>query len=121
MLKIGNIILLALLFAGCSSGPEKPDKLIPEDTYTNLLVEMQLIRSYADNAETDSTTIDSLLNEVYNKYDITATQFQQSHNYYQHFPEEQKERAAKAIDLLKMELVMESDSTSTSDSVETKN
>ncbi len=78
-----------------------------------MLVELQLVRSYGENTQVDTTIIDSLTTEVYNKYDVSAQQFQQSHTYYQHFPKEQKARVEKAIEQLKMELVTRSDTTDT--------
>jgi len=110
-LCVAGIILLVTF--GCSSTPEKPEGLIPEKKYTTLLVELQLVRSYGENTQVDSTIIDSLTAEVYNKYEVSAQQFKQSHTYYQHFPKKQKARVEKAIEKLKMELVTRSDTTDT--------
>lgn len=98
-------ILLISIFLSCSDDPQKPDNLIDEDTYTDLMVELQLIRAYGENAETDSTTIDSLTTEVFQKYDVTAESFMESHKYYEHFPEQQKARTEEAIERLKMDKV----------------
>lgn len=98
-------IMLVLLTASCSENPQKPDNLIDEDTYTDLLIELQLIRSYGENAETDSTTIDSLTTDVFQKYDVSAETFMESHRYYEQFPQEQKERTEEAIERLKMDKV----------------
>lgn len=98
-------ILLVFILASCSDDLQKPDDLIDEDTYTNLMVELQLIRSYGENAETDSTTIDSLTTEVFQKYDVTAESFMESHEYYEHFPEQQKARTEEAIERLKMDKI----------------
>lgn len=123
---IKQICLLATIaigYYGCSSTPEKPDNHIPESKYVDLIVELQLVRTYAENADTDSTTVDSLISEVYDKYDITEKQFQQNHQYYQQFPKKQKERVENAIEQLKMELVTERDTASTTparDSLRTK-
>jgi hypothetical protein len=120
---VASIIFL-LGITGCSSSPEKPQNLVSEDTYTAMLVELQLVRSYGENAKVDSTEIDSLTAEVYNKYDVSTQQFQQSHGYYQHFPKKQKVRVENAIEQLKMELVTRSDTTDstnvTPDSLELK-
>lgn len=104
-----RLFLLSVLFvsilASCSDDPQKPDNLVDEDTYTDLMVELQLIRSYGENAETDSTTIDSLTTEVFQKYDVSADVFMKSHEYYEQFPEQQKARAEEAIERLKMDQV----------------
>jgi hypothetical protein len=104
--------IAAIICFSCSSAPEKPEEIIPENDYVDLIVEMQLIRSYAENADTDSTTVDSLISEIYNKYGITGQQFQQNHHYYQQFPGDQKKRVERAIEKLKMELITEGDTTS---------
>ena len=108
--RIGALILLVAGMWGCSTGPEKPDNLIPEKKYISLLVELQLVRSFAENAQTEIATVDSLSSEVYDRYSVTSEQFIASHNYYQKFPEEQKERVERAIEQLKMDLVTETDS-----------
>lgn len=103
--RLGIIALLLLVLAGCSDNPEKPANLIPEKKYVDLMVELQLVRSFANNVETDSATVDSLTRAIYKRYDVTAQQFRKSHNYYQQFPGKQKERVEKAIEELKMDQV----------------
>lgn len=117
---IKRICLLAIFIGGiwgCSEEPEKPEDLISEGKYVSLLVEMQLVRSYGENAKTDSTTIDSLTSEVYTKYAVTEEQFDKTHNYYQHYPKEQKKRVDRAIEQLKQELVTKEDTTVKADTV----
>jgi hypothetical protein len=104
------IFLLMLSVWGCSDKPPKPDPLIEEDKYINLMVELQLVRSYGENNSLDTLTVDSLTDEVFEKYQTTDSVFAQSHNYYQRFPEEQQIRIEKAIERLKMDQV--SDTTS---------
>lgn len=99
------IFLLFLLVSGCSDDPSKPDQLIKEDKYIDLMVELQLVRSYGESNALDSLIVDSLTNEVFQKYEITDSVFVQSHNYYQQFPKKQKNRIEKAIERLKMDQV----------------
>lgn len=106
-LRFFIIFLLLFSLAGCSGDPQKPNNLIDEETYTDLLVELQLIRSYGENADTDSTTIDSLTTEVFQKHEVTRESFRESHQYYQQFPQEQKIRTENAIERLKMDNVEE--------------
>lgn len=101
------LVFLFISLTACSGDSQKPANLIDEEKYTDLLVELQLIRSYSENADTDSTTIDSLTSLVFRKYEVTSESFRESHQYYQQFPEEQKIRTDKAIERLKMDNVEE--------------
>jgi|SRR5699024_10119110 len=105
------LLLTAALFSGCNSTPEKPEALIPEDTYTSLLVELQLARTYTETGQVDSLTADSLRNRIFKKYEVTSTSFRKSHNYYQHFPKQQKKRIEEAIEKLRMDRVVDSSRT----------
>lgn len=110
------IFLCAFILASCGQDSQKPKNVIAEDTYIDLLVELQLVRSYAQNAPTDSLVIDSLTNRVFEKYEISGKTFWESHNYYQKFPKKQKTRIDKAIERLKMDQVTASSDTSDSTS-----
>lgn len=93
------------------TSPEQPEKLIPEDQYISLLVELQLVRTYEETGQIDSVTTDSLRNVIFDKYNVTATLFKTSHDYYQQFPREQKNRIDKAIEELRMDRVADSSRT----------
>ncbi|HEX6982388.1 MAG TPA: DUF4296 domain-containing protein [Balneolaceae bacterium] len=97
------IILLLLSLNSCKQTPEEPDRLISEKKYINLLVELQLVRSFSEVAAKDSLSADSLVQEVFHKYEISRQVFEQSHKYYEKFPEQQKERINRAIELLKLD------------------
>lgn len=99
------IFLLLLFLAGCSESIEKPQKLIAEEKYINLMVEMQLVRTYGEYAEVDSISIDSLKTEILQRYGESEQTFVASHQYYQRFPQEQQKRIEKAIERLKMDQV----------------
>jgi hypothetical protein len=103
------IVLLLFSLTGCSEDPSKPENLIDEDKYTDLLIELQLIQSYGENAETDSATIDSLTSEVFQEYNVSSESFLKSHKYYEHFPQQQKVRIENAIERLKMDKVEDTD------------
>lgn len=111
-LRFFLVFLLLFSLAGCSNEPQKPDNLINEDKYTDLLVELQLIRSYGENTETDSTALDSLTSVVLEKYEVSSEAFRNTHQYYQQFPQQQKIRVENAIERLKMDKVEDSDTTS---------
>ena len=108
--------LSLLILMGCEQDSRKPKDVIAENTYVDLLVELQLVRSYAQNAQTDSLLIDSLTKSVFEKYEITGQTFWESHNYYQQFPEKQKTRIDKAIERLKMDQVRATSDTTDSTS-----
>lgn len=89
----------AVLFAPGCIGPEKfpkPDDLIKEDTYIDLLIEMQHITTYR-NAEPDSVNADSLKAVVYRDYGVSEEQFLTSHEYYQRDVSGQISRVDQAI------------------------
>lgn len=81
-------ILIVVVVTGCSGQhkPEKPKNLIPEDTYIDLLIEMQNIQSYR-NADPDSVNADSLKSLVLNHYNVSDSQFLSTHKYYQMQPD----------------------------------
>ena len=78
------LFLLPFLFLGCNDEPvmEKPEDLIPEDAYIDLIAELQLIKSHY-SAEPDEVDLDSLKQEIYQKYEINEEQFISSNRYYQ--------------------------------------
>jgi hypothetical protein len=106
------IILLIVPLLNCSNNSLPPNDLIDEEQYINLMIELQLVRSFTENSRVDSLTADSLTKEVLLQYDVTADQFMRSHRYYEESPEQQKERVEKALDQLKMDRVEEATDTS---------
>lgn len=112
-MKPSSFFLFLLLFVftlGCEQNSPPPE-LIEEDTYIDLLVELQLLKSYRETVAADSGVVDSLQQQIYSKYDITKEQFRISHDYYQEQYIEQKKRVDKAIERLRMDHV-EGDTTS---------
>ncbi len=101
------LIIVALLWVsinGCL-GPDKipkPENLIPEDQYIDLMVEMQHITTYRD-AQPDSIRADSLKAILYNRYKVTEEQFLESHTYYQKHVDGQLARVDEALKRLKNE------------------
>lgn len=111
MKQCSLMIVVLLFWSGCSDAPEKPQPLVAEDTYTTLLVELQLVRSYAETGQIDSVGADSLRQQIFDKYEISPSSFWNSHDYYQHFPREQKKRIEKAIEKLRMDRVADTSHT----------
>jgi len=104
-----SLALLVFYTAGCNQN-SSPSAVIGEDKYIDLMVELQLFRAYIRTVPADSSTIDSLQAEIYNKYNVTQEEFRKSHEYYQEQYVEQKERIDKAIEQLRMDQA-KSDST----------
>ena len=104
-----SLALVISLAAGCSQS-SSPSAVIGEEKYIDLMVELQLFRSYIHTVPADSSTIDSLQTEIFKKYNVTREEFKKSHEYYQQQYVEQKERIDKAIEQLRMDEV-KSDST----------
>ncbi|MFN1835888.1 DUF4296 domain-containing protein [Balneola sp. MJW-20] len=94
----------------------KPDNLISEDTYIDLLIDMQLAKVVFNSEEFSDA--DSILTIIYDKYGITEEQYRTSHAWYQSNYEEQQERVDIAKErLLREQARLESapDSTQSSD------
>lgn len=105
----GIFVLSVFWITGCNQN-SSPSAVIGEEKYIDLMVELQLFRSYVRTVPSDSATIDSLQNEIFNKYNVTREEFRQSHQFYQQQYVRQKERIDKAIEQLRMDQV-QSDST----------
>lgn len=102
------IIFLGLtVVAACTEDSDKPEDLIPEDDYIDLIVELQLINTFSQSAFADSISVDSLIEITFDRYGINREQFAASHNYYRDFPEEQKKRIDSAIERLRMDKVQD--------------
>ncbi|NGP77078.1 DUF4296 domain-containing protein [Balneolaceae bacterium YR4-1] len=102
-------VFVVFWFAGCNQN-SSPSAVIGEEKYIDLMVELQLFRSYIRTVPSDSATIDSLQTEIFNKYNVTREEFRKSHQYYQQQYVQQKERIDRAIEQLRMDQV-QSDST----------
>lgn len=96
--------ILCLLLSGCLMGKDSPPDLIKEDTYINLMVEMQLVKILQESVPPDSNVTDSLIPKVFEKYNVTKEQFKRSHNYYQQQISAQQRRIDEAIERLRKDM-----------------
>ncbi|MDX1671849.1 MAG: DUF4296 domain-containing protein [Balneolaceae bacterium] len=105
-MRVLSILLLSVLaFLATSCGErEKPENLIPEDTYIDILVEIQLAKSYQKSLPPDSIVYDSLNKKILGRYDVTKEQFEYSHQYYQQQLAEQTKRIDEAIERLRKDM-----------------
>ena len=97
-MRILIILFLALTLASCKE-EVKPDYLIDEDVYIDLLIELQIVKSYSyldPSLPTDSARMDIL-----NAYGISKDDFLKSHEYFQQGGAEQIFRLDKAIERIK--------------------
>lgn len=97
-------LLLSIITLGCEQNSPPPE-LIEEDAYIDLLVELQLLKSFKTSVPADSGVVDSLQRQIYSKYNVTQQQFRISHDYYQEQYIEQKKRVDVAIERLRMDHV----------------
>lgn len=101
------LILLLLLFqVSCSDNrsiSEKPDNLIAEEVYKDLIAEFQLIKAQNTVMQPEEIYPDSAKLLIYRKYNITEEQFLQSNEYYQQQIGSQIKRISQVIEELEEE------------------
>lgn len=87
MKKIKYLIpLLLIMFAGCED--QKPDGVIAEDKYVTVFAELIVVDQITDN-QLGPISKQQLIDEVYEKHNLTEDEFRISHTYYQQQPEAQ--------------------------------
>lgn len=111
MKRMAGGLILLLTVAACSAEDPRPENLISEETYIDLLVELQLIRTLEDRSD-EPVPGDSLRQEIFRKYEVDSLQFEESHTYYQQNLEEQKARIGQAIERLRRDRMIRRDSAS---------
>lgn len=104
MKRMAGGLILLLTVAACSAEDPRPENLIEEETYIDLLVELQLIRTLEDRSD-EPVPADSLRQEIFRKYEVDSTQFEESHTWYQQNLEEQKVRIGQAIERLRRDRI----------------
>lgn len=98
----------ALLLTACSDTgpdrPERPDDLLDEDRYIDILAELHIVQALEDTYQ-DTTLHEQALERVLENYDVRHQQFQSTHNYYMRAdPGRQRERMEKVRERLNHEL-----------------
>jgi hypothetical protein len=102
-----NKILAALFFlipilGACQNDSEKPEDLIREPVYIDLLTEVFLVQSVAELRGIEDKK-DSLYTVIFDHYNVTRDQFDRSHAYYQRQGEIQVARSDSVRDMLRKE------------------
>lgn len=101
-LIIGVLLMLTMLtFFSCNR--DRPDNLIDEDTYIDLLVEIHLLNAFNDHYDDSHKTLD-VQQQLLAEYDITIEQFDASHNWYMQDVDSQRERLDEARSRLSSEI-----------------
>lgn len=79
-----GLLMLGWALTSCSGQDQskKPENLMSENNYVDLLVDLQHIITWR-NARPDSISADSLKEVIYDRYGLTEEQFEASHTYYQ--------------------------------------
>ena len=77
-----------------------PDYLIEENVYIDLLVELQIIKSYSYLDATINS--DSIRIDILTRYSVSKDDFLKSHMYYQQDGPAQMKRIDKAIERIKI-------------------
>ena len=97
-------IVLVIFFTGCEEKElvQKPENLIPEETYVKVITELQLLDAWVYTNEEVSNP-DSIMRELFEFYEITEAQFEQSNAYYQSHPENHLARVDSALSILEKE------------------
>lgn len=105
---IGIILVLSLLFglSGCySTSIEKPQNLVPKDTFVKMMVDIYLVQSYnLDPEKLDSLkkiTQTDLYFSVLKKYEVPDTVFVRSLIYYSSSPKEYEKIHTQIMNNLK--------------------
>ncbi len=76
-------VFFLIVGSACESGDNKPEDLIKEPVYMDLLTEVFLIRSQVELRDFDEEQEDSLYNHIFEQYGINRQQFERSHTFYQ--------------------------------------
>ncbi len=93
-----SVLCIPLLIAGCDN-KEKPENLIDEETYIELIAELQVAES-ALEVSSDSLNAKQLIQRVMDRHEVTYRQFIDSHKYYSKDFQAQQKRIQKALDIL---------------------
>ena len=93
------MVFLSALPAGCS---EKPDDVMDEELYGNVLIELTII-NHMDESQLGERTPEQLRDRVFEKYSVTREQFRISHEYYQLDMQKQMQRVEEYSERLRAE------------------
>lgn len=91
-MKTLNFFILPLLFIAFSAcKDENPNGVMSEDQYIVVFSELLVVDQITDN-QLGPVNKQHLVDEIYEKHNVTEEEFRISHNYYQQDPENQVRR-----------------------------
>lgn len=98
-LSVFTLFFLALtVFTACEE-EQKPENLLPERVFINLIAEVEVLETYRNQAE-DTVSVAILRDSVFTHYDATEQQFYRTEAYYQQRPEKYKALLDSALERL---------------------
>lgn len=104
--KLFVLIFAFFLMLGCKDKNHiaKPDPLMEEAQYLDLLFELNILKVYQSRG-TPGSVVDSLYTEIFKKHEADSTLFRVSHQYYQTQLEQQQVRVDSLIVRLNKEIL----------------
>lgn len=98
--------LLLISFFGCKQETRipEPENLLSEEKYMDVFLELELLRIY-QNRGASSMKVDSLYDEILQKYEVTDSAFLNSHAYYQTQIDAQQVRIDSVVARIERELI----------------
>ncbi len=94
--------VIALIFMISCTG-DRPDDLIDEDTYIDILVEIHILQVINSQFEDEQKTLEAQ-QVVLDEYGITKEQFEASHDWYMQDVDAQRDRISEARSRMEDEL-----------------
>lgn len=96
------LFMLPMMICVSCNDKEAPENLIEEDVYIKIFSQLVIINQMQDE-QLDDISREYLIGQVYEEYDVTEDQFNQSHQYYQRQPDQQLERINQIEEKFKLE------------------
>lgn len=85
------VFFLLIAVAVSCSDPDRPEDLLDEDRYVHIFTELVIIQQLTDD-QLGPVSREHLVEQVYEKYDVSEDRFNRSHHYFQRQPDKQLER-----------------------------
>lgn len=86
-------VITLVLIMSCTG--DRPDDLIDEDTYIDILVEIHILQAINNQFEDEEKTLEAQ-QVVLDEYDISKEQFEASHDWYMQDVDAQRDRISEA-------------------------
>jgi len=97
------LFVTGVLAGGCEQD-QKPENLIPDSTYVQVITELSLVRAF-EHQHRDTVNTAQVVQKIFDKYHINREQFMESHRYYQDNIKAQKKRFQEVMNSLQKEMI----------------